>query len=336
MLRIGSSFEARDSQRPGEPRLTYDCAASLPILGLPVRFEAADPALLDAALAGYVMWRDVALSPPDAAGVSVRLTRLDADSSALEMVVEPTVLVSGSRIRVCAPGLEGVADWVTGEASCQVADWLVADPQRLAGDLLDTLLLFMLTRRNRVPLHAAGIVRNGVAALLCAPSGVGKSSLALAAVQHGFKLLSDDAVYLESLNGSGVRVWGWPRAVHVAPVPVSAAPDAGGAAGALPLRLRNGRWKHAHALGDAWASPPVAERGVLFLLERADRRPCARRVEPDEAVSTLLAGLDPGFDVFRGSLPAPFGRLAAAGAWRLSLSPGSEETLAGVAGIIGA
>lgn len=314
--------------------MPYHCAATLPILGLPIRFEAEDPALLAAALAAYAVWRRVPLSPPDATGVRLRIGWLGDDFTAPAVPVEPTIVVSGCRIGVYAPGLEGTADWVTGDAECRIAGRLAADPQRLASDLLDTLLLFMLTRRNRIPLHAAGIVRNGVAALLCAPSGVGKSTLAMAAVSHGFKLLSDDAVYLESLNAGGVRVWGWPRAVHVARAHIAAEAEAANIAAALPLRFRNGRWKHAHALPGTWADPPVAENGVVVMLERGTGSACARRADAGEAVSALLARLDPGFDVFLGTLAQPLRRLAAGGAWRLTLSSNTDESLLLVAEVI--
>ncbi len=313
--------------------MPYDRASSLPILGLPVRFEASDGALLDAALAGYAPWRGVPLSPPDAPGVRLRIGWLGADLSRPDTIVEPTIAVSGSRIRVSAPGLEGTADHVTGEASCRVAGWLAADPQRLATDLLDTLLLFMLTRLDRVPLHAAGIVRNGVAALLCAPSGVGKSTLALAAVQHGFKLLSDDAVYLESLNDNGVRVWGWPRAVYVAPSsdaarPGVAAQSAAGGGGGVPLRLRNGKWKEAHALPGAWAAPPVAERAVIMLLERGSGRALARSIDQESASDRLLGTVDAGFDVWRSALAPALSQIAATRAWQVTTSSDPAETLA--------
>ena len=46
-------------------------------------------------------------------------------------------------------------------------------------------------------LHAGGIVRNGVAALLVGPSGAGKSTLVLRMVIEGFSLLSDDEVWID-------------------------------------------------------------------------------------------------------------------------------------------
>ena len=314
-----------------------DCAAVLPVLGLPTRIEADDRALLDAALAGYAVWRGVTPSQGPAV-VRLRVGWFFGDFDPGQGASAPSIVVEGSRLITRGTGMAGAADATTGVAECRVVASLAADPDRLAAELLDTLLLFLLTRRGRQPLHAAGLARNGAAAVLAAPSGVGKSTLALAAPRHGFRLLSDDAVYLD--DGPALRVWGFPRAVHLAPATVAPAGRArpapwapagsagvSAAAGAPPLRFRNGRWKEAHPLAGAWATPPVTERGMLVLLERGTGRAAARRIDADVAVAEVLGRLDPGFDVFRATLARPLRRLAAGGAFRLTTSPDPDETL---------
>jgi hypothetical protein len=49
-------------------------------------------------------------------------------------------------------------------------------------------------------LHSGGVVRNGVAALLIGPSGVGKSTLVVRLVSDGFGLLSDDEVWIDPIS----------------------------------------------------------------------------------------------------------------------------------------
>ena len=49
-------------------------------------------------------------------------------------------------------------------------------------------------------LHAGGVVRNGVAALLIGPSGVGKSTLVVRLVSDGFGLLADDEVWIDPVS----------------------------------------------------------------------------------------------------------------------------------------
>jgi len=347
-------------------------SAELAVLGIRTRFVADDPLLLDAALAGYTAWRGVEPVPGEA-GVRLRIAGL---AGGLDVAGgPPSISAVGARLIVRGPDMAAIANAMTGAGDAFVSAALAASPERLAAELLDTLLLFMLTRRDRQPLHAAGLVRNGVAALLCAPSGVGKSTLAVAAPAHGFRLLSDDSVYLESAAADaagGLRVWGFPRAVHLAPHAPAAVEDStnaiwvdagfaemvaaagagpgraidatslpaatsawaagepareGRTTGPPPLRFRNGRWKQAHSLPGAWASPPVAARGALFLLRRGNGRASTRRLRPDDAVAEVMKGLDPGFDAFRATLPPVLQRLTAAGAWQLTTSPDPAETL---------
>jgi hypothetical protein len=52
-----------------------------------------------------------------------------------------------------------------------------------------------------VPMHAAAVVRNGKALLLCATSGGGKSTLSAALVRRGWRALGDDKLLLRSDRG---------------------------------------------------------------------------------------------------------------------------------------
>ncbi|HZQ94544.1 MAG TPA: hypothetical protein VFA67_06010 [Candidatus Sulfotelmatobacter sp.] len=58
-------------------------------------------------------------------------------------------------------------------------------------------------------LHCASVARNGHALLLAGPSGVGKSTLALALAQNGWGFISDDRTLCSAHDGV-VRVWGMP------------------------------------------------------------------------------------------------------------------------------
>lgn len=60
-------------------------------------------------------------------------------------------------------------------------------------------------------LHAAALEVNGQALVLCGPSGAGKTTLALALVQRGFRLLTEEIVWI----GDDGTVRGLPRAIHI-------------------------------------------------------------------------------------------------------------------------
>ncbi len=284
-------------------------------LGIATVVEAGDPALLRAALAPYSAWA----ADGDADGPVLRL-RVDLDPD----LPDPPgpgggdsvdVRADGARLAISGPGVRGGADAARGEAWCAVSPALAADPPRLAAEALDTLLLFLLTRAGRVPLHASGVVVRGTAAVLSGPSGSGKSTLALAALGAGLPVLSDDTVYVQLRPA--LRVWGFPRPIHV--FPDDAPAGAGGG-----LRLRSGRWKTAVPLPSS--GPPVADRAALFLLERGNRA-ALRPLDAQEAVDGVVASLEPGFDHFREQLPAAVRAIAAGGAWRLTLSAHPAEAL---------
>lgn len=282
------------------------------LMGIPVAVTADDPALLRATLGAYAGSSSAPPSEPAggtaAAGDEPPLrlhlflaTEIGSwDEAALRVRVdEPRLTLSGAA--------SGWADAARSEARCTVPPSLLGDPQRLAAEVLDTLLLFVVTRRGRVPVHASGVVAGGTAAVMAGPSGTGKSTLALAAHRAGLPVLSDDTVYVQP--GPPLRVWGLPRPIHV--YPHDAADHGGGA-----MRLRSGRWKRAVPLP---AAPPPAARAALFLLERGDRA-ALHPVGAETAVERMMALLEPGFDDFRRELPGVVRALAAGGAWRLTLS----------------
>lgn len=281
------------------------------LMGIPVTVTADDPALLHAALAAYAG----PAVPTGDREPPLRLHLFVATNIAAREDAAIGVRVDGPCLAITGGGVSGRADAGRSEARCTVPPGLLDDPQRLAAEVLDTLLLFLATRRGRVPVHASGIVIGGTAAVLAGPSGTGKSTLALAAHRAGLPVLSDDTVYVQT--DPRLRVWGLPRPIHV--FPHDAPGDGAGA-----MRLRSGRWKRAVPLP---AAPPPAERAALFLLERGERV-ALHPADPDTAAGRMVALLEPGFDHFRGELPGVARALAAGGAWRLTLSADPAEAVA--------
>ena len=214
--------------------------------------------------------------------------------------------VDGRRLRLTG-GAEGWADARAVSAFCRIPRALAERPARLAAEVTDTLLLFLLCRSGRTPLHAAGVMCGETAVLLAGPSGAGKSTLSLAAVARGLRILSDDTVYIQMLPR--LRIWGLPRPVHVFPA------DAPGFIG--ETRLRGGKLKVAAPV-PAWPGPQVADRAAVVLLERGERV----RLEPVErpVAAKALSRLEPGFDLLDRESAEAIAAVTAAGAWRLTLT----------------
>ena len=269
------------------------------IMDRPVVIDSAEPALLAAAVEAYGEWPRVGSGD----GAAIRLT-LEAGDEAAAGPVE--IEVEGARLRLSG-GAEGWADARALTARCKVSRDLTEQPGRLAGEVIDTLLLFLLTRSGRVPLHAAGVMCGGTALLLAGPSGSGKSTLSLAANGRGLRILSDDTVYIQMLPR--LRIWGLPRPAHVFPA------DAPGFIS--ETRLRAGKLKAVVPVR-AWAGPPVAEQVAVVLLERGERIGL-EPVEPQVAADAL-SRLEPGFDLLARESAEAIAAVTAGGAWRLTLT----------------
>lgn len=72
----------------------------------------------------------------------------------------------------------------------------------------------LLKESGLYPLHAAGLVKDDHAVLLPGRSGSGKSTLSLHLVNIGYRLLSDDTVFLKELDGK-VMAMSFPEEINV-------------------------------------------------------------------------------------------------------------------------
>jgi hypothetical protein len=266
--------------------------------GIPTLIIADDPQLLSAAAAAYAHW--LVEAPVTEAVIEIRLET----GSPSTADVSRDIAVDGSRLRVEGGGAEGTADAATGKANATIAPSLLEDAADFT-DVLDTLLLFLLARRGRTPVHAAAFMIGDLAIVLAGSSGSGKSTLALAASKAAFPVLSDDMVFVQ--QEPGFALWGFPRPIHVYS---GDAPP-----GDHPTRLRNYKRKvavlaRAHALKSSRAALVLLERGSELSLSPAD---------PRWAVESLM-NLDAGFDLLREESRAAIGSLASRGAWRLTLT----------------
>jgi hypothetical protein len=241
----------------------------------------------------------------------------------LSLVVDPTLIgslsspphVDGMHMTIDGPSFTARADAARGRGWCRVSPELRDDFDQLRDTAFEPLLLFLVTRRGRAPLHAAGFLADGLAVLLAGPSGAGKSCLTLAAHRAGFAVLSDDIVFVAA--GTRPDVWGLPRPVHLF---AHDAPEFD-----QVVRLRNGKEKRAVALCRQRA-PRRAENAVLCLLRFGDAV-ALEPVDPNDAPSAF-ATLEPGFDLLTDEIAAAVAALARCGIWSLTLSDRPDEAIA--------
>lgn len=223
------------------------------------------------------------------------------------------IAVHGSQLALTGEGGRGGARADLRRAWCAVSRDFLDAPERLRAEVLDPLVLFLATRHGRTPLHAAAIKAGELAILLMGPSGSGKSTLALAADRTGWKVLSEDTVYLQM--EPALRVWGGGGPAHLL---FHSGSEPG------QLRLRNGKLKRAIRL----RQPPgglTADCVTACLLKRGEAV-ALERVDSTEAL-TLMDPPESGFDLLAGDIHAASERLFSNGAWRLTLSANPAEAI---------
>jgi hypothetical protein len=181
---------------------------------------------------------------------------------------------SGDRVRVQEGGSTLLVDRTRGSARGRFAPALLGEPARLRLEFLELALQLLLPPRGFLGVHGAAIVRDGRAALLRAPGGGGKTTLAYAAARGGFQVLAEDAVWIDPSHGAW---WGLPWWFHPRPDAGRLFPEL---AGLAPALVRAGAPKLAVEMAALHPGSPVprALPGPVVLL---DRRPGgASRIEP--------------------------------------------------------
>lgn len=223
--------------------------------------------------------------------------------------------VSDATMTIRGPGVRACANAGEKRATCFLSSDYLDDPRRLEEEVLEPLILRLLTREDRTPIHASGFIINGLAIILAGRSGSGKSCLARAADDAGLQLLSDDVVYVQT--SPVLRVWGWPTAAHLLPEDVASAK--------FPVRIRNGKSKYVLPLRSASIGAVSCTQAVLCVLARG-KEPALAPLAPDEVMRRLWP-LDPGFDELPGQISVAISALSARGAWELSLSDRPDEAI---------
>lgn len=298
----------------------------LPVLGITVRFETNALALLEVIEETFGLWASLRPFPEliSSESVAVRFTVHPGDEGDHPHAPLSYRMPHFERVELTTPGSQGVADATRREVVARVTEALVADRAHFRYGVLEALTLALLTRFDRVPFHAAGIVRDGRALLLAGPTGSGKSTLCYVAQRAGFEILADDAVYLQLTPP--VRVWGIPGHLHL---PVHAAAEFPELAGTQPSLLANGKEKIAVDVRAAGAAvePPVVMRAAICLLTRDGHGPSATSLEPAALRTRLGARPEEGFDVFSAPLQRAADLLAREKGWVLDRGRSPQDSL---------
>lgn len=303
-------------------------SVTMPVLGIPTRFESNAREVIAIAEEAFAAWRVLESDPAWITAYPARVRVVVREGGGEEPGGHAALrweFPEKGVYRFTTPGgSEGHSDSRARRAHAVVSPALVADRQHFRYGVLEALTMAVLTGLDREPLHAAAIVRGGTALLLAGRSGVGKSTLTYASARAGLKVLAEDIVFLQ--KDPALRVWGMPGWLHLDPDARAHYPEL---REAMPTLRNNGKLKLAvplHALG-AVAARPVVERAGVCLLERGPGPASLVRLAPDEVVRALCTGLEEGFVLFEDSIGARVRLLARHGGWRLTLAGAPDDAL---------
>lgn len=288
----------------------------LPVLGIPVRFETNDARVVVLVEQAFARWRTLELPPHRGDECSVRITVEPGEESVERARLRYRVGEDGY-VLLTTSASAGYADPLRREVRAWVTDRLVDDAQHFRYGVIEGLTIALLSRLDRQPVHAAAIVRDGVALLLAGRSGAGKSTLAYAAACAGLDVLAEDVVYVQL--APRLRVWGASSYLHL---PAESARFFAHLAAAESVQLANGKRKLVVDLRrDApGAVEPFADRAGVCILRRGEgTQSSVRALSPAEVARALGDGLEQGFDLFRGTITAAHAALASPGGWELTV-----------------
>lgn len=243
------------------------------LMGEPLLFETNDDALLSAADDVFGRYQDAC--PAEGDPLVVRLL-VHESAVSLDLPRRAVYRTQGHLLSlILTPFDSAVVDLERGFAFGIIRPQLARDERRVRDQLITTLALAMLgPARQFFPLHAACVVRSGLSFLLAGPSGVGKSTLAMACARRGYQVVSEDVVHIGT-RAHPLKVWGMPWHFQLLPDSVRFFPELGDL---TPRAQTNGEEKLEL---DLEALLPGSTRlfappGPILLLERGERP----RIEP--------------------------------------------------------
>jgi hypothetical protein len=304
--------------------LPYD--VTVPVLGIATRFATNDRAMLDIVDEAFGVWHALDTREPVEQGATV-LVRLvvggDRHAEAADAGAAPIRHSMSDDLRFVARSAGSVAasDPVRRRATVCVSGALVADRARFRADMLEAVVLALLSCYDRHPLHAAAVALRGHALLLAAPSGTGKSTLAYACHAAGLDLLGDDHVRVQL--APSLRVWGWPARVRLR----AETAERLGAAVAPAHALDRKRKAVVDARDGMSAARLVAHDATVCVLSRDGGPIALEPLSPAAVARALEDQLAPGFDRFPMQWPAVVQTLAGRGGWRLNLSRDANDAV---------
>ena len=283
-IRSGSASARSRSNRANDSGFVLDIA------GLPVLVRASDDEHLAVVRA---VFGDSALSP-DAPRAEIAYgpgTLAVPDREPDEQFPDLDVWRDGEVLHL-ASGFHGVQARVTPVAAEIVASGAVRD--RGFRRIFQPAITHMLAHYGIFVIHAASMRRGELGLLALGETGKGKSTMALAALQHGWRVMGDDLVALWLVD-DGAMIRGLPKPMAL-PSDLGDAPDPDGnerAGSPSPVEgARRLEWDHRrrlHVPTEQLDLEPV-RLGAILLVEHGDSDRSSVAPLAGSAITSWLMG----------------------------------------------
>jgi hypothetical protein len=296
--------------------------ADVPVLGVPVRFRSNSGAVLAAVHGSFGRWTrpERNAESREHPSLEVRIVLHPGTEPQTRRTPVAVRMPDADRLLWHTPGSVGMVDLGRGTAVAYVTQALVDDVEHFGYTVLEGMTLTLVATRDRLPVHASLIERNGRAVVLTGPSGRGKSTLAYAALRRGWRVLADDGVYVQT--SPSLAVWGRPAPLLL---PGDARDRYRELAGREPTRQAGGKLKIPVDTGLATQPEPLRQVAVCVLARGG--APSLAPLKADELLAALTRELEPGLELY-GDAPLEVARrLSAGGGWRLTLSDDPNEAI---------
>jgi hypothetical protein len=303
--------------------IPLDHVVQFHVLGLVVRVESNSSYVTDLAVEAFGAPELTGLASIPAA---VRMRIVLEPGEARDSGVEPVHYrqVDRDHLLLRSHGMVGMAYLPAGEGVVYAEEPFARDLAHFRFSVLEGMVLLLLGRHDRHPVHAAALRSGDCALLLQGPTGVGKSTLTYVAHRAGIEVLAEDSVHVQ--RESEFRVWGFTRRVHLLEDAREHFAELR-QHGAVRTSV-NGEQKLAIDITPRLVSlPPFVRRARVCLLSRHDGAVSWTTASPAEIRSALLTAPEAELDLNPQRRALVAEALAAPGGWRLVLSNQPDEAL---------
>ncbi len=282
-----NSSETGAARDPLGRSIEADLAEVYAPLGAMLRFETNSPLLLEASRTAFGCYGLAGGPPPS-------VIRLLVDPAFTEAAPWPDPVFRGQGpLFYISVGRQNiaVADLDRRHAFGFVSPAMARDEDFLRRTFLECLAFTLATHgagATHTYVHASAVAKGEKGLLFSGPSESGKSTLAYACARRGFKVVTDDVVYLNAA-GSSLTAWGRPWRLRFMSDCVKLFPE---------LRAKAGRGEGSRDTLEIELDEFIPHRtqmrcepAGLFFLERSTDPPVCNAVEAETAANLLARDL---------------------------------------------